>query len=194
MRELDRITFDPKVMQGQACIRSMRIPVSLVLSLLAHKKSKEDILCEYQDLEPEDIRQSLIYASRLAREIPMDKGKVINPVSGRIEIRPGYAGGEPHIKGRRIKVRNIVYWHKRMGLTLDEIAYEYSVGLTDIHAALAYYYTHRDAIDRDIRDQEAFDEALEKAPTQEAKRKLVASYVWPDRYGSTPTKTSPEPS
>lgn len=124
----------------------------------------------------------------------MDEGKVINPVRGRIEIRPGYAGGEPHIKGRRIKVRNIVYWHKRMGLTLDEIAYEYSVGLADIHAALAYYYTHREAIERDIRDQEAFDEALEKAPTQEAKRKLVASYVWPDRYGSTPTKTSPEPS
>lgn len=115
-------------------------------------------------------------------------------VDGRIEIKPGYAGGEPHIKGRRIKVRNIVYWHKHMGMTLDEISYEYSVALSDIHAALTYYYTHREAIERDIRDQEAFDEALEKAPTQEAKRKLVASYEWPDRYGSTPTKTSPEPS
>ena len=112
-------------------------------------------------------------------------------MDGRIAIRPGYSGGEPHIKGRRIKVRNIVYWHKRMGLTLDEIAYEYSVELVDIHAALTYYYTHREEIDRDIRDNDAFNEALEKASTQEEKRKLVASYEWPDRYGSTQTRTSP---
>ena len=68
MRKLNRITFDPEVMQGQACIRGMRIPVSLVLNLLAHEKSEEDILCEYPDLEPEDIRQSLMYASWLARD------------------------------------------------------------------------------------------------------------------------------
>ena len=115
-------------------------------------------------------------------------------MDGRIEIRPGHAGGEPHIKGRRIKVRNIVYWHKRMGLTLDEISYEYSVDLSDIHAALSYYFEHREAIDRDIRDVEAFDEALEKASSKEEKDKLVASYQWPDRYGSTLTRTSPEPS
>ena len=115
-------------------------------------------------------------------------------VGGRIEIKPGYAGGEPHIKGRRIKVRNVVYWHKRMGLTLDEIAYEYSVDLLDIHAALTYYSAHREAIDRDIRDVEAFDKALEKASTWEEKDKLVASYEWPDRYGSTQTRTSQEPS
>lgn len=115
-------------------------------------------------------------------------------VEGRIDIKPGYAGGEPHIKGRRIKVRNVVYWHKHMGLSLDEISFQYSVDLPDINAALTYYSAHRDEIDRDIRDVEAFDEALEKAPTQEAKRKLVASYEWPDRYGSTQTKTSPEPS
>ena len=112
-------------------------------------------------------------------------------IDGRIAIRPGYAGGEPHIKGRRIKVRNIVYWHKRMGLTLDEISYEYSVDLSDIHAALSYYFDHREAIDRDIRDVEAFDEALEKASSKEEKDKLVASYQWPDRYGSTQTRTAP---
>ena len=115
-------------------------------------------------------------------------------MDGRIEIRPGHAGGEPHIKGRRIKVRNIVHWHKRKGLTLDEIAYEYSVGLTDIHAALVYYYAHREEIDRDIRDDDAFNEALKKEPTQDEKLKLVASYEWPDRYGSTQTRTSQEPS
>ncbi|CAI8036407.1 hypothetical protein GBAR_LOCUS20392 [Geodia barretti] len=80
-----------------------------------------------------------------------------------------------------------------MGLSLDRIADQYSVALSDINAALAYYSDHREAIDRDIRDNDAFNEALEKASTQEEKRKLVASYEWPDRYGSTRTKTSQEP-
>ena len=102
-------------------------------------------------------------------------------VDGRIEIKPGYAGGEPHTRGRRIKARNIVYWHKRMGLFLYEISYQYSVDLPDIHAALTYHSAHRDEIHRDIRDDEAFGEALEKAPTQEAKRKLVAPYELADR-------------
>ena len=64
----DRITFDPQIMAGQACIRGMRIPVSLILNLVAHSTSPEEILEEYPDLEPEDIQQSLEYASWLARE------------------------------------------------------------------------------------------------------------------------------
>ena len=114
-------------------------------------------------------------------------------VDGRIEIRPGYAGGEPHVRGRRVKVRNVVYWHKQKGLTLDQIANEYALGLVDIHAALTYYYAHRKDIDQDIRDSEAFDKALERAASQEEKEKLVASYEWTDRYGSTQTRTYPEP-
>lgn len=68
MRELDRITFDPEVMQGQACIRGLRIPVSLIINLLAHGKAHSDILSEYPDLEADDITQSLEYAAVLTRE------------------------------------------------------------------------------------------------------------------------------
>ena len=128
------------------------------------------------------------------REFIVKSATAKSYVDGRIEIKPGYAGGEPHIKGRRIKVRNIVFWHKHMGMPLDEIADQFSVALPDISAALTYYSAHREEIDRDIRDVEAFGDALEKAPTQEAKQKLVASYEWPDRYGSTQTKTSQGPS
>ncbi len=64
----DRITFDPRVMAGQACIRGMRIPVSLVVNLVAHGKQPAEILAEYLDLEPEDIQQALEYASWLTRE------------------------------------------------------------------------------------------------------------------------------
>jgi uncharacterized protein (DUF433 family) len=55
MTELDRITFDPHIMNGQACIRGMRIPVSLVVNLVAHGKTNDNILAEYPDLEAEDI-------------------------------------------------------------------------------------------------------------------------------------------
>lgn len=68
LSKLDRITFNPEVMQGQACIRGMRIPVSLVINLLAHGKSHSNILSEYPDLEPADITQSLEYAAFLTRE------------------------------------------------------------------------------------------------------------------------------
>lgn len=64
---LDRITFNPRIM-GQACIRGMRIPVSLIVNLVANGKSFEKILEEYPDLELDDIKQSLQYAALLTRE------------------------------------------------------------------------------------------------------------------------------
>lgn len=64
----DRITFDPKIMGGRACIRGMRITVSLILNLVANGMSTEEILREYPDLEAEDIQQTLSYAAALASE------------------------------------------------------------------------------------------------------------------------------
>ncbi len=64
----DRITFDQKVMGGRACIRGMRIPVSVILGQLAHGASASEVLADYPDLEAEDIRQALQYAAWLAQE------------------------------------------------------------------------------------------------------------------------------
>jgi uncharacterized protein (DUF433 family) len=66
--EFDRITFDPEVMGGRACIRGMRIPVSVIMGQVAHGASVEEILQGHPDLEPEDIRQALEYAAWLTRE------------------------------------------------------------------------------------------------------------------------------
>jgi uncharacterized protein (DUF433 family) len=68
MLGLDRITFNPRIMGGQACIRGMQIPVSLLVNLVANGKPQEEILEEYPDLEQEDIRQSLLYAAWLTQE------------------------------------------------------------------------------------------------------------------------------
>jgi uncharacterized protein (DUF433 family) len=67
IQDYDRITFDPKIMTGMACVRGMRITVSLVLSLVASGMSNKEILEEYPDLEEEDIRECLLYVSELAR-------------------------------------------------------------------------------------------------------------------------------
>jgi uncharacterized protein (DUF433 family) len=64
----DRITFSPNVMGGRACIRGMRITVSLVVNLVANGMSMDEIVQEYPDLEPDHVRQALSYASALANE------------------------------------------------------------------------------------------------------------------------------
>ena len=64
----ERITFDPHVMGGRACIRGMRITVSLVVNLVANGMTTDEIIAEYPDLEPEDIRGALQYAASLASE------------------------------------------------------------------------------------------------------------------------------
>jgi uncharacterized protein (DUF433 family) len=64
----EKITFDPAVMGGRACIRGMRMTVSLVVNLFANGMSVDEIVREYPDLEPEDIREALVYASALLNE------------------------------------------------------------------------------------------------------------------------------
>ena len=59
----DRITFDPQIMGGRACIRGMRIPVSVIVGQIAHGAGFEEILEGYPDLEREDIQQAIEYAA-----------------------------------------------------------------------------------------------------------------------------------
>jgi len=64
----ERITFDPQVLGGRACIRGMRIPVSVIVGQLAHGASAAEVLAGYPDLDAEDVRQALAYAAWLAQE------------------------------------------------------------------------------------------------------------------------------
>ena len=71
--KLNRITFDPEVMGGKACIRGLRVTAATVLGLLAAGCSPSSILDAYPYLEQEDIDQALSYAAwRLEeREVPL---------------------------------------------------------------------------------------------------------------------------
>jgi len=64
--QTDRITVDPAVMGGRACIRGLRFPVSRLLGLLASGQSEQEILHAHPDLEADDIRAAIAYAAALA--------------------------------------------------------------------------------------------------------------------------------
>ena len=61
---LEKITINPKQCGGRPCIRGMRIRVSDVLDLFAAGLSAEEILEEMPDLEADDLKAALLYASR----------------------------------------------------------------------------------------------------------------------------------
>ncbi len=72
MKDLSRITMDPAVMGGKACIRGLRVTVGTILGLLAASRSREEILRAYPYLEPEDIDQALAYAAWRVEEREVD--------------------------------------------------------------------------------------------------------------------------
>jgi uncharacterized protein (DUF433 family) len=68
VKGLERITFDPRIMGGRACIRGMRVSVSVIVKQIAHGASRAELLADYPDLEEEDLRQALEYAAWLSQE------------------------------------------------------------------------------------------------------------------------------
>ena len=75
MKNFPRITVDPHQMGGVPCLRGLRIPVATVLRMLAGGMTESDILTEYPDLDPEDIRESLrdAAATAMERELPIPR-------------------------------------------------------------------------------------------------------------------------
>ena len=63
MKPLDRITWNPKQMSGQPCIRGMRLTVRRVLEAIAVYPDRKDLFRNYPELEEEDLRQALAYAA-----------------------------------------------------------------------------------------------------------------------------------
>lgn len=89
-----------------------------------------------------------------------------------IEITNGVAGGKPRIAGHRITVQDIVIWHERLGRGVDEICTEYDLTLAQVYAALAYYFDHREVIDRSIEESEGFVAALRARTSSVLEKKL----------------------
>jgi uncharacterized protein (DUF433 family) len=68
----DRISVNPAVCHGKACIRGTRVMISVILDNIAAGISRSDILGSYPALKPEDIEAALAYAAELVREGAVD--------------------------------------------------------------------------------------------------------------------------
>lgn len=65
---------------------------------------------------------------------------------------PGVCGGKACVAGTRVRVMDIVIWHERLGWSADQIVSEIpNLTLSDVYAALTYYFDHREEIEEDIR-------------------------------------------
>ena len=64
----ERVSIDPKVCHGQACVKGTRIPVHQIVHMLANGDTMDDLLREYPSLQQEDILACLDYAASLAEE------------------------------------------------------------------------------------------------------------------------------
>lgn len=73
-----------------------------------------------------------------------------------IEMTPGVCGGRPRIAGHRIRVQDIVIWTEQ-GQSPDQIVSNFpQLSLADVYAALAFYHDHREELDRQMREDDAF--------------------------------------
>ncbi len=68
MNVFERVLWIPQIMGGRACIRGMRIPVSVIVGQIAHGATFDEILQGYPDLEREDVQQAVEYAAWLTQE------------------------------------------------------------------------------------------------------------------------------
>jgi uncharacterized protein (DUF433 family) len=75
MNLTERITIDPEICHGKPTVRGLRYPVEMILELLSSGMTSDEILADYEDLEPEDILAVLNFAKRLSQI------KRIEPVS-----------------------------------------------------------------------------------------------------------------
>jgi uncharacterized protein (DUF433 family) len=91
--------------------------------------------------------------SELTSSPPRDRVRIVST--------PGTCGGRPRIDGHRITVEDVAIWHERMGMSPDEIVASYpTITLSDVHAALPYYYENRQRIDTEIEEGREFVEAM----------------------------------
>jgi len=99
-------------------------------------------------------------------------------ITERITKTPGVCGGKACIVGHRVRVMDVVIWHDHLGMSADEIVTQIpSITLSDVHAALAYYYDHADELRGEIKHQFDFaDQFIRSYPSQvQSKlRKLLA--------------------
>jgi uncharacterized protein (DUF433 family) len=90
-----------------------------------------------------------------------------------VKITPGVSGGKPRIAGHRIRVMDIVLWQTKCGWSPDEIVFHFpQLSLAEVHAALAYYWDHKEEVEADIRSAEEIEAKSRRKHPSKLKEKL----------------------
>jgi len=93
----------------------------------------------------------------------------VNNPADYIVKTPGVCSGQPRIAGTRIKVKHVYTWVEQMGMTPAHVVAEYPhLTRAQVHAALAYYWSHPDEIHQDVENEETLVAEL-KAKTGPSK-------------------------
>ena len=100
---------------------------------------------------------------------------MVDVITQHIEIVQGARGPKARIAGHNIRVQDIVVMHERLGMSVDEIVEQLpTISHADVHAALAYYWDHRDEIDAKIAADNAYVEEVQRrlgpSPLEELRR------------------------
>jgi uncharacterized protein (DUF433 family) len=91
-----------------------------------------------------------------------------------IESKPGVCGGKPCVAGTRIRVQDVFVWHELQGKTPDEIVSDFpQLTPADVHAALAYYWDHREEIHRQMEEADALVERMKQKYPSKLREKLA---------------------
>lgn len=101
-----------------------------------------------------------------------------------LEITPGTCGGRPRIAGHWITVQDVVVWYKEMNLSPQDIVERYStitlseITLSDVHAALAYYYDNKQEIQQQIQEGKQLEAEMRASiPYQSQTSESMANHV-----------------
>lgn len=98
---------------------------------------------------------------------------MVDVIREHIQIVEGPQCLKARIVGHRIRVQDVVIWHEKLGMSPEEIVDQYpTITLADVYAALAYYWDHRDEIEREIAEDAAFAEEFRRAHPSRVQGKL----------------------
>ena len=99
-----------------------------------------------------------------------------SPVHSRLECQPDLCGGQPCIAGTRIRVQDVFVWHELQGQTADQIVSRFpQLTMADVYAALAYYWDHRDEIQREMQAESDLVTRMRQSSVSPLAEKLAGS-------------------
>ena len=94
-----------------------------------------------------------------------------------IKIAQGTGGPKPRIAGSRIRVQDVVIWHERRGMSVDEIIEQFpTISRADVYSALAYYWDHKDEIDARIAADEAYIDEFLRDHDEPIETRIIAQH------------------